>query len=120
MNALPVFFVCGVFGGLVGFVLGRLQRELRWRRESRANLKLSLGRSNANTDTNGHVNRLPVTLAVSDDDNDDNDYGFNRETGRRAIPRTDVRYRPGSRLPERSARRSNAAPVARTFDYDCA
>jgi hypothetical protein len=103
------FAVAGILFGVAGFVLGRLQREFRYQREARDNLAIAVARTDAN--------QLPVAVSVPDDD--DNDDGTqHRSVGRRAIPRTDVRARPGRYAAGRNTRSADASPV-RVLEFDC-
>lgn len=87
--------VAGVSFGAAGFVLGKVQRERRYRREARANLALANARAIDRANARANKSR---SLAVSDVDNDGAAFALasvRGGTGRRAIPRPDNRARVG-------------------------
>lgn len=121
MGTESIFFVCGLVGALAGYIVGDFQRELRWRRDARENLRLA-------------VDRLPVSLpvsvehsgAVADSDSDsDRDSGAGRSLGsirdgqarRRAVSRPN--YGAGADPGVRGRRSGGSNAQAVGVGYDC-
>lgn len=119
------FFAFGVLGAFLGYILGDFQRQLRYRRDARANLALAnqraadranqranRARGNVYADSRGNLH----SIAAADDDGDGATFALdrvrNRETGRRAIPRNNDGPRPGNHVAGGDFRSTDAASVA--------
>jgi hypothetical protein len=128
--AESVFFVFGLVGALAGYIVGDLQRELRWRRDARANLAQAVDRLTVpHSVPVGVTDRGTDAVGTSPNGNGDSDGGPLRSLGsirdgqarRRAVSRPDFRDRPGVGLPVGPPRVTNAPSVGRRrfVDYDC-
>lgn len=119
----------GVSWAFAGFILGRVQRGFRFRREARDNL----ARANARANAVRHAVKLSGGDDDSDSDSDSDSHGdsngvaysgpVNSSPGRRAIPRPDDRSRPGRYVAGRNPRFADEAALVgappRRSEYDC-
>ena len=121
MNDL-VYFLCILSIGGAGFVLGRVQRERRYRAESAANLARSLARRDARADAVRHS----VTLDHGDSDTStngdgdpdgDNDGGIH-QARRRTIHRYNGGFSAGPAASRGARRRADETALA-VAGYDC-
>lgn len=91
------FFALGLLGAFVGYIVGDVQRQRRYRREAIANLALAnrraADRANARAAFNRNGHGHGGTVPGSDD----------VQTGRRAVPRGDNRARVGRHAPGRDS-----------------
>ena len=115
---MDAFFIAALVGSLAGYIVGDAQREIRVRRDARNSLALA----------NGRLDRVSKPVPVlgtkpdSDDDRNDGSLGTVRgETGRRAIPRPDIRARPGRYVSGSGPRGIDAQAMMsiRPLEFDC-
>jgi len=70
---LFAFGFTGLLWAALGFLVGRVHRDYRYRRDAAANLALANKRYNERRDARAHANR--VTYAAADSDRDDDGDG---------------------------------------------
>jgi hypothetical protein len=131
------FGFSGLGFGLAGFTFGRIQRELRYRRDSRRNLALANSRADARaravrsgidlgTDNDRESFPFGVSFTDSDSDSDSDSPGgtlgpVHSSPGRRAILGTDGRSRPRRYVAGRTLDFPNEAALVgsrRAVEYD--
>lgn len=112
------YFALGLIGLLLGWIAGDFQRELRFRREARANLALANRRANPDTNHDDGAR----TGAHSYSDGAAHYVNVQRRDARRRAVRGDnVRSGPVSATAGRYLRSADAAPVVmagRGWDFD--
>jgi hypothetical protein len=114
------FFAFALIGSLVGYIVGDLQRELRYRREARNNLSLAVSRSDVPRHPDGHG-----TGACTDSNCDFNGHGGSLGTARREARRAAVRgdnygLSPSPAPAGRNFRSADAPPLGkRRLEIDC-
>lgn len=103
--AIYAFGFTGLLWGGVGYLLGRIQRELRYRRDAAANLARANERTNQRRNARAYANRITVaddddgtdTGTDSDSDSSSHDTGTGAgidQTRRRTVHRAHRRDRP--------------------------
>lgn len=120
------FFAFAVLG-LLGYIVGDIQREFRYRREARANLavavdRLGLDESDTDRHGNGNGNGQPVAYRNGNSDSDFNRSpgGARREARRLAVRGDNYGLSLGPAPAGRNFRSSNAASVGkRRAEIDC-
>lgn len=123
------YFVLGLLGALVGYIVGDFQRELRFRRDARANLARAVERlpgvdrdPDPDPDAYEYVRSGFDNVPVSRSHGDGNPDGgpvrsLDGQARRRAVSRPDHRVGADPALPRRGGRR--ATPQAVGVGYDC-
>jgi hypothetical protein len=111
------FFAFALIGSLVGYIVGDLQRELRYRRDARNNLALAVSRTNSNSDGDGDS----LTGSHSDSNGHGGSLGSARREARRAAVRGDNYGLSPSPAPAgRNFRSADAPPLGkRRLEIDC-
>lgn len=118
--ALYAFGFSGIAWGIAGYIVGRVQREIRYRRDAAANLARAVARTNERRNARAVAVRVSDSGSNSDGDSD-GDTGTGpriAETGRRTIYGDNDRVRTGPAAARGARRRSNEAALVLS-GHDC-
>jgi hypothetical protein len=117
------FFAFAILGAFVGYIVGDFQRERRYRREARANLALSVSRSNDRAAQRAAAART-VPGSNGDDNGDGPAFALSNaryaQARRRAVRGDNNGPRVGAHAVGRDLRSTDAPPLvpAGGFDFD--